>query len=129
MKNLRYLLEHPIEDIQYRIYKSFAWHAKQVLYILNMHAQTQLEKKIGSKPDLCLLTNCNVLPWQQTVFTTEETKCKLLWFDIDTLLIQELFWTERRKPNQEKYLTHSWTMSNWLYCGLLISEEDIQNAG
>lgn len=68
------------------------------------------------------------MPWQRTVLITEETKSKLLWLDVDTLLVQELFWTERRKPNLAKYLTHSWPMDNWLYCGLFISEGDIQKA-
>lgn len=128
MKNLRHLLLNPVEGIQYRMDKSFTWHAEHVLYLLNMHAQTQIEKKLWIKPDLCLLTNCDVRPGQQAILTTPATESKLLWFDVDALLIQELFWTEWRKPNLSQYLTTSWKMANGLYCGLLISEEDIRNA-
>lgn len=128
MSNRLFCLQNPIENKQFLLYEWFSWFAECILYLLNMHAQSELEKKLWIKPDLCILTNCMVIDWQQTVFPTSETKSKLYTLDMEKRLIIEPFWNDWRPVNYSQYLTTSWLMSNGMYCWLLISQKDVYRA-
>jgi hypothetical protein len=127
-KNLQYCHSHPIDNIEFAIYKSYTWYAEHLLYLLNIHAQNLFEKKLWVRPDLCLLKHCKVVEWQQTIFPTEKTEYKLFTLDYEAWIVEELLWWKRRKTQNHQFLTHSWTMINWLYMWLLISKEDIEKA-
>lgn len=127
-KNLQYCRQHPIDSIEFVIDKSFSWYAEHLLYLLNMHAQTQFEKKIWVRPNLCLLKHCTVVKWQQTIFPTENTEYKLFTLNYEEWIVEELLWWTRRKTSNHQFLTHSWSMANWHYAWLLIAKEDIEKA-
>ncbi len=60
-ENLKFCHKNSIDNIEFALYLRFSWYAKHLLYLLNMHAQTQFDKKIWVRPDLCLLKNCIVV--------------------------------------------------------------------
>ncbi len=129
MNKLRNYLTHPIEWINFGVCDNFSWYAKHVLYILNIHAQDQIEIKLWVRPTVSVFTHCIVDEWQQRIVPTSQTESKLFWPMWDNWIIHECFWTERRKPRLPQYLTPKWLMSNGDWCRLLISQDDIKTYG